>query len=245
VEIRRVFVDKLDMQDGMVLVAGPARKYIVNVLRKDRGQRVDLIDGKGYLYRCMIDNIQKTELQLQILDAVHHPEEEGSKVTLCASPIKGPRMDWLIEKATELGVERILPTVFRRTVVRCEEREGGKHERWRKLAIEASRQSGRTSVPEVVHPIPLGHILPYLENIQNRWVLYEKEKDSPLREAISSQREGGIAIVVGPEGGIDESEIEWLRKNHFVPITLGENIFRAETVPLVIMSIISYERGKK
>src|SRR5664280_1453185 len=117
-EIRRVFVDKLKLKNGMALVAGPMFKYIVTVLRKSAGERIDLIDGKGYLYRCLVHGIKGKEVYLQVQDVEHRPEEKRHGITLCVSPIKGPRMDWLVEKATELGVDRIVPVIFKRTVVR-------------------------------------------------------------------------------------------------------------------------------
>jgi 16S rRNA (uracil1498-N3)-methyltransferase len=244
-EIRRVFVDKLKIKNGLALLTGPMHKYIVSVLRKTAGERIDLIDGKGYLYRCVIHSVKGKELYLQVMDVVHHPSERRPKMTLCVSPIKGPRMDWLVEKATELGVDRILPTIFKRTVVKFEEKEKGKLERWKRIVIEASRQSGRFSIPEVIEPTPLRGILPWLKNVRNRWALYEREKEIKLEAAIASQIEGEIAVIVGPEGGIEESEIEWAKKNGFTPCTLGESIFRTETVPLVILSIILYEYSRK
>jgi 16S rRNA (uracil1498-N3)-methyltransferase len=244
-EIRRVFVDKLKMKNGLVLLAGPTHKYICSVLRKNAGDRIDLIDGKGYLYRCTIGNIKTKELLLQVLDVVHRPEEKRPKVTLCVSPIKGPRMDWLVEKATELGVERIIPTVFTRTVIKIEDKEKGKLDRWKKLTIEASRQSGRFTIPEVVRPTPLRGLSTYIDGIENRWALYEREKKTAIKDVISSQRENGICVVIGPEGGIEEAEIKWLKEHDFVPCTLGENIFRSETTPLVVLSIILYEYSKK
>jgi 16S rRNA (uracil1498-N3)-methyltransferase len=244
-EIRRVFVDKLKMKNGMTLLTGPMHKYIAVVLRKAEGDRIDLIDGKGYLYRCVINSIKSRELYVQILDVVHKPEEKRPKVTLCVSPIKGPRMDWLIEKATELGVERILPTIFKRTVVKFEEKEKGKIERWKRIVVEASRQSGRFTIPEVTKPIPLRGILPFVENSKTRLVLYEKEKHNTLKDVFSSQAGGEICVVIGPEGGIEELEIEWLKENGFIAYTLGESIFRTETTPLVILSIILYEYSKR
>jgi 16S rRNA (uracil1498-N3)-methyltransferase len=245
-EIRRVFVDKLKIKNGMALLTGPMYKYIITVLRKTTGDRIDLIDGKGYLYRCTINGIKGKELYLQVLDVVHHPEEKRPKVTLCVSPIKGPRMDWLVEKATELRVERILPTIFKRTLIKFEDKEKGKYDRWKRIVIEASRQSGRFTIPEVVEPTPLRGILPYAENIPNRWAFYEQEKEISFNHVMSNREEGGeICVVIGPEGGIDDLEIEWLRENGFIPCTLGENIFRTETTPLVILSVILYEYFNK
>lgn len=244
-ETRRVFVDKLRIKNGMALLAGPNHKYIATVLRKNVGDRIDLIDGKGYLYRCVINSIKSKEIFLQILDVIHKPEEKRPKVTLCVSPIKGQRMDWLVEKATELNVERILPTIFKRTVIKFDDKEKKKSERWRRITIEASRQCGRFTIPEVEEPIPLRGILPFIDNAENRWVLYEREKNCHLCDVISAYKEGEICIIIGPEGGIDESEIEWLKNNGFSTCTLGENIFRTETTPLVVLSIIHYEYMNK
>jgi 16S rRNA (uracil1498-N3)-methyltransferase len=245
VEIRRVFVDRLKMKNGMAVVVGPMHKYIATVLRKTEGDKINLIDGKGYLYRCVIGSIKSKEICLQILEVVHKPEEKRPKVTLCVSPIKGPRMDWLVEKATELGVERILPTIFKRTIIKFDEKTRGKCDRWKRIAVEASRQSGRFSIPEVLEPTPLRAFLPIVGHIKDRIVLYEKEKRNALKTFFSPPKDGEVCVVIGPEGGIDESEIEWLKENGFVSYTLGENIFRSETTPLVVLSIIHYESSRK
>lgn len=239
-EVRRIFVDKLKMKNGMVLVTGPSCKYILQVLRKAVNDRIDVMDGKGYLYRCMINAIKGKELFLHIMDAVHHPEEKKTKVTLLVSPIKGPRMDWLVEKATELGVDRILPTIFRRTVVKFQDGEAEKCERWKRIMIEASRQSGRFSVPEMGPPTPLRGVLPYIDHLENRWLLYEREKSTTMKDVLVTQKNGEICVAIGPEGGIEDGEVKWFTDNAFVPCTLGENILRTETTPLVILSVIFY-----
>jgi 16S rRNA (uracil1498-N3)-methyltransferase len=211
-------------------------------LRKSPGERIDLMDGKGYLYRCVIQSCKGKELYLQVMDAVHHPEEKRSRVTLLVSPIKGPRMDWLVEKATELGVDRILPTIFRRTVVKFQDADAEKCERWKRIMIEASRQSGRFSVPEMTPPTPLRGVLSHIEDTKTRWLLYERERETTMKDLISArQHNGQICIAIGPEGGIEEGEAEWFKEHGFLSCTLGENILRTETTPLVVLSIIFYE----
>ena len=244
-EVRRVFVDRVETRDGMAVLAGPLFRYVVTVLRKAAGERIDLFDGGGNLYHCLVHSINGKEVRLKIVDTEHRTEEKRPKVTLCVSPIKGPRMDWLVEKATELRVDRIVPALFNRTVVRGEERDKGKYERWRRIAIEASRQSGRLSVPEVTAPVPLGGILPYAEDADKRWVFYEQEKKVTMKHLLSERTDGAACLVVGPEGGIEEQEIGWLEANGFHPCTLGESIFRSETAPLVILSIILHEYSEQ
>jgi 16S rRNA (uracil1498-N3)-methyltransferase len=240
-EIRRIFIDKPRMKNGMFVLTGPQLKYVATVIRKEPGDRVDLLDGKGYLYHCLIQAIRGKELFLQVVDVEHNPGDKRPKITLAVSPIKGPRMDWLVEKATELGVDRILPTIFKRTVVRIDEKDTAKRERWRKIAVEASRQAGRFTVPEVLDPIPLRGLLPFVDGVENRWTLWEREKSKTLKDIVREQKEGAICLVIGPEGGIEESEIAWMTENHFVPCSLGGTIFRSETAPLVVLSVINYE----
>lgn len=243
-EVRRVYIDKAKVKNGLLFATGPLYRYIVTVLRKSPGERIDLIDGKGYLYRAQIHAIKKREVYFKILDVVHKPEEKKPKVTLCVSPIKGSRMDWMIEKVTELGVDRIVPTVFKRSVVRIEPGDE-KIERWKRLTVEASRQCGRFTIPEVTDPHPLRGILSVVQEAKNRWVLYEKEKERSIKDAFTGYRDGEICLVVGPEGGIEESEVSWLRENGFESISLGSIIFRAETAPIFALSIILYENLKR
>ena len=240
-EIRRVFVDRLRMKNGMVLIAGPMHKYVAGVLRKGPGDRIDIIDGNGYLYRSTIQSIKGKEIYLQGLDVVHKPQEKRSRVTLCVSPIKGPRMDWLIEKATELGAEKIVPVIFRRTLIKFGGNGMEKTQRWKRITIEASRQSGRFTIPEIADPTPLRGIADLIKDAGRRIVLYEKERDATLKDVFGTKTQDATCIVIGPEGGIEETEIEWLKENGFTACTLGENIFRAETTPLVVLSVILYE----
>ncbi len=243
-ETRRVYVDKLKIKNGMALLAGQVHKYIVSVLRKSPGDRIDLIDGKGYLYRCTIGSIKGKEIYLQILDVVHNPEEKRPRATLCVSPIKGPRMDWLVEKATELGVDRIVPTLFKRTVVKFDDEGREKIERWKRITIEASRQSGRFTIPDIAAPTPLRGIMTFAQDIEKRVALYEKERHTTLRDVFSVRTNETVCVVIGPEGGIDETEVEWLKEKDFITCTLGENIFRTETTPLIVLSVILYEYGR-
>lgn len=244
-EVRKVFVDRLMMKKGFACLTGHHYRYIVQVLRKQVGDRIDLIDGKGYLYTCQIYSVKGKEVFLKVLDAVHRPEEKRAEITLCVSPIKGSRMDWLVEKATELGIERLIPIIFRRTVVRIEEEKSKeKIERWRRIAIEAARQSGRVRVPEILSPCPLRSLDSLIKDINNRWVFYEKESQKRLKEILASYQNGKVCIVVGPEGGIEEQEIEWLKTQGFIPCSLGEHILRTETVPLFVLSILLYELSR-
>ncbi len=120
--------------------------------------------------------------------------------------------------------------------------ETDKCERWRRIMIEASRQSGRFSIPEMTQPTPLRGVISYIEDFKSRWLLYERERNTTMKDLLSAHQENGhICVAIGPEGGIEEGEAEWFKEHGFAPCTLGENILRTETTPLVVLSIIFYE----
>ncbi len=244
-ETRRIFVDKAITGEGLVgPLTGPLYRYVTVVLRKTKGDRIDLFDSGGSLHHCIVDDVKQKGVYLRILDTVLKPAMDEPLVTLCISPVKGARMDWLIEKATELGVHRIVPVIFSRTVVRRDD-QGEKFERWKRIAVEAVRQSGRVSIPEIFPPCRLEAILPVIGETPRRLVLYEKEKDHTLHQFFSSHSRTDIAAVIGPEGGIEDGEIRWLYDHDFTPCTLGSHILRSETTPLVLLSIILYELGRQ
>ena len=130
-------------------------------------------------------------------------------------------MDWLVEKATELGVDRILPTIFRRTVVKFQDGEAEKCERWKRIMIEASRQSGRFSVPELGPPTPLARRPPLCRRFENRWLLYEREKSTTMKDVLGTQKNGEVCVAIGPEGGIEEEEVEWFNGARLCPVHAG------------------------
>ena len=174
------------------------------------------------------------------MDAVHHPEEKRTRVTLLVSPIKGPRMDWLVEKATELGVDRILPTIFKRTVVKFKDGEARSASDGEGSLIEASRQSGRFSIPSSA-PTPLARRAPLRRSFDNRWLLHEREKGTTMRDILATQKNGAICVAIGPEGGVAEEEVEWLKDRDLCRAPWGRASSRTETAPLVVLSIIFYE----
>lgn len=243
-ERRRIFIDKVDFMDGTEILTGPAFKYVARVLRRTTGDPIDLVDNAGCLHRCVINAVGKQEITVKVLDTIPKPAEKWPRVVICVSPIKGPRMDWLIEKATELGAARIIPTIFKRTVVKPGSGESGKLERWKRISIEAARQSGRFTTPEINEPIFLNNMIPLIQDCANRIVLHEKEVRNTLADFFTPRREDNIVVVTGPEGGIDEAEMVLLKNNGFQSSSLGDTVLRSETAPLVILSIILYEYAR-
>ncbi len=153
-------------------------------------------------------------------------------------------MDFLIQKATELGVKEIIPFFSSRSVPLLERsRRPERHRRWERIAVEASKQCGRGVVPRVEPPNDYSEMLRIAPPDALRFILWERE-GTKLREVL--ERSGGktnIFFVVGPEGGFSEEEIDEAEKSGFIPVTLGRRVLRAETASLCLLSILQYERG--
>ncbi len=220
--------------------------YVKDVLRLRNGDELLLFDGAGHEYRAVIRGFDSSNVCLDII-AKETVKLPATHITLAQSLPKGGKMDLIVQKSTELGVSRIVPFISSRSVSRPEgDKAAGKAARWRKIAIEASRQCGRADVPEVGEILPFDMMLrmPYMESL--RIILWEAEPELGIREILTDEKHksaGSFFIVIGPEGGFSWEEIEKARQCDFIPASLGKLILRTETAPLAILSILQYEKG--
>jgi 16S rRNA (uracil1498-N3)-methyltransferase len=168
---------------------------------------------------------------------IESDSEMKIKVTLIQALIRKERWEFLLQKATELGVYRIVPIELKRNVVKWEKNESkNKMDRYQKIMQEAAEQSKRTFVPKLETIIKLNEIDQYKSDIN--LVAYENEKDKPMRDYVKSNQ--SVTIICGPEGGFDEREVEYLLNNGFISVSLGKRILRAETAGLYILSGIDF-----
>jgi 16S rRNA (uracil1498-N3)-methyltransferase len=166
------------------------------------------------------------------------------EVTLAQSLLKGEKMDYLIQKATELGVKEIIPFFSSRSVPFLEKsRRLKRHHRWGKIAVEASKQCGRGVVPKIESLQDYSDIFPMASTEDLRLILWERD-GIKLKELLERSKEKKkIFFIVGPEGGFNQLEIDEAKKAGFTPVTLGKRILKAETASLCFLSILQYERG--
>ncbi|HEY6374177.1 MAG TPA: RsmE family RNA methyltransferase, partial [Edaphobacter sp.] len=157
---------------------------------------------------------------------------------LLLAVFKFDHMEWAIEKATELGVGRITPVLARRTEKHLAQAAGKRVERWRRIALEASKQSRRTTVPEIADPVGLKEALDG-EGSGTRILLSETEQATSLAAALTSAPEGDLALAIGPEGGWTPEEMALFTKHQWRPVTLGPRILRAETAAIAAIAIVS------
>src|SRR5271170_4855514 len=232
-------------------LTGDQAIHLARVLRAEPGQIYDVVAG-GFLHRAEI-----THLGSDGEDAVHftlHEELESDAALplhLLLAVFKFDHMEWAIEKATELGIARITPILARRTEKHLAQSALKRTERWRRIALEASKQSRRTDVPEIADPIALKQALEQ-ENSPTRILLSETEQTTTLTAALEHHETGRPrfgpsdlgspvthAIAIGPEGGWTPEEMSLFSQHQWRPVTLGPRILRAETAAIAAIAIAS------
>jgi 16S rRNA (uracil1498-N3)-methyltransferase len=195
-------------------------------------------------YEGTIVDERSSSVSIRVRNISSPKRESGLEITLAQSLLKGEKMDYLIQKATELGVKRIVPFISSRSIPLLEKSKRlDRHRRWEKIAIGASKQCGRAVVPDID---PLRNYPQVLDSVPKnclRLILWENEGER-LKSALRKSRQNNeVFFIVGPEGGLSREEVEEARRSDFIPVTLGERILRSETASLCLLSILQYEWG--
>lgn len=213
------------------------KRHIINVMRMNIGELFEIVCNKK-VYKCKITDINKKDLKYEVV-SVEDTETKLHKIIIASSIIKEQKMDYLLQKSTELGVDEIIPLISERTVIKVENKIENKINRWGKILKEASEQSFRNDIPKIDRILNLKDIVNYNANIK---IVCDTSKNAKnIKNVLQDMKKSDtILVVVGPEGGFSEKEIKYLNDNGFVSVSLGKNILRAETVPLYILSVINY-----
>jgi|YNPMSStandDraft_2_1061718.scaffolds.fasta_scaffold01335_8 16S rRNA (uracil1498-N3)-methyltransferase len=213
----------------IVEISKEDRKYIFNVLRLKIGNSIIVIDGKGKSFEAKIIDKNK----LEIIEEDKKNIEDPFSLILCQALLKGEKMDMIIQKTTELGVKKIIPFVSERCILK----NTNKIERWRKIAKEASEQSGRNFVPEITDLTNFENLISKIDNGLLFWEKEEKPLIYLIKELDISKP---IFLLIGPEGGFSEKEILNVREKGIKTASLGRRILRAETASIVSLSILNF-----
>ena len=244
----KFFVDDKQIIDNKIKIIGEDINHIKNVLRKNKGDILTLCDkqnGRDYLGR--ISKITEEQIECEIIEELLDTSVESNiKVTIMQGLPKSDKMELIIQKSVELGAYDIIPIEMKRCVVKLNEKDKLKKlSRWQKISEVASKQCGRNIIPKINEVINLKNICNIIKQYDIVLVAYENEKEITIKEELqkihNDEKEIKIAIVIGPEGGIDDEEINLLKENGAKTITLGKRILRTETAALNILSIIMYE----
>jgi len=240
----RFYVPNPYIQNGLLKIEGDEVKHIRKVLRLRAGDEIIVFDGLGKEYEGTILEEKPSSVLVKVQNTFFPQKNSPLEVTLAQSLLKGEKMDFLIQKATELGVNEIIPFFSSRSVPLLERtRRVERHRRWERIAIEASKQCGRGVIPKIESLKDFSEMLQIASPDGLRLILWERE-GVKLKEVLEGlKKEAKIFFVVGPEGGFSQGEVDEAEKSGFIPVILGKRILRAETASLCLLSILQYQRG--
>jgi len=237
--MHRFFALPESFRDERVLLDSGETRHLRDVLRLAEGANVTVFDGCGSEYSCTVVEIKKSETELLVISKQEPASPESAlKITLAAAMLKGEKFDLVVQKAVELGVIKLIPLQTARCDVKP--RDASKRvERWRRIALEASKQTGRASLMKVREPMDFG--------------AYLRSEQSPAQVILFSERDGEkmasdlggdtLTAIVGPEGGWDDDEIRMARDLGLAVVTLGGRILRAETAAIAITTVLQHRFG--
>ena len=240
----RFYVPQPRVENGFLKIEGNEVRHIRKVLRLRAGDEIVVFDGLGKEFEGTIVEERLSSVVIKVQNVIVSKKDSPLEVTLAQSLLKGEKMDYLIQKATELGVNKIIPFFSSRSVPHLEKSiRLMRHHRWEKIAAEASKQCGRGSVPKVESIQEYSDMLQNASTENLRLIFWEREGIQLKKVLERSKDRKNIFFVIGPEGGFNHSEVDEAERMGFIPVTLGRRILRAETASLCFLSILQYERG--
>lgn len=242
--MHRFFVEKEQIQNNKIKILGTDVKHIRDVIRLREGEKLEIVSD-GEIFISKIESLSKKDISLKVLDRYMGRNEPETDIVLFQGLAKGNKMDLIIQKSTELGISKIYPLITHRCVVKINDKRKGqsKVNRWNQIADEAAKQSKRDILPRVEEIIDFDSMIKLLKDEGNIIVPYEDEISKGLGESLNNIKASRVHLIIGPEGGFEETEIERLKEIGASIVTLGPRILRTETAGIVAAAIILYVAG--
>jgi len=247
--VHRFFVEPGQIIGDSITLLGTDAHHIADVLRLSFGQRIIVCDGEGYEYEGNIVSCSKDKVTVQVVNVKKSVSEPPLRIILAQGmPKRAESFELVIQKATELGVARLVPLISERTVVRLkEDKLENRLSRWSRIALEAAKQSQRGKVPEVDQPLTLTQFLDTIPRDALCLIPWEMEQTTGVKEVLKWELNNGFArtvvVLIGPEGGFSPGEIDEATRAGVIPVSLGPRILRTETAGIITLGIIQYELG--
>lgn len=240
----RFFVEKnnINLENNTCIIEGEDVKHISKVLRCKIGEELEVCDNDNNEYICEITDIDKGTVTLDILEKIDIKRESDLKVKLYQGLPKGPKMEIILQKLTEVGVDEIILVQTKRSVTKVDDKkEDKKIDRWQRIIYEAAKQSKRGKIPKLRGVLSFKEALEEMKNNDFNIIPYENERTKSIKKALKGVNINNIGIFVGPEGGFDDSEIQSVESIGGQSVSLGPRILRTETASIVASSIVLYE----
>ena len=236
--MRRFFIDKSSIKDNIVTIKGKEAHHIKDVIRLKVGDSFMAIDGNGKTYTLKIDKLK--EAVVAKIEKVISKKVDSPRILLASALAKKSKFDYIIEKATELGVTDIIPMITERTIIKVDSKSKIiKQNRWKNITIESAKQCGRNKLP-VVHKITdlKGAIAITKElGYDSKIIPYVSESVKQIKQVIEKSKKD-VAIFIGPEGDFTDKEIALAEANNIIPVSLGELVLRVETACIYAVSVV-------
>lgn len=249
----KFFVKQEQINGDIIIIQGQDVNHIKKVLRAKIGDELQICNSQnGENFLCDIKEIENEKILCKIKQEIEEKVESNIEVTIFQGLPKADKMEYIIQKSVELGVYDITPVEMKRCVVKLDEKDKNKKQlRWQKISEVAAKQCGRDIIPQINRIINTKNICELIKKYDIVLVAYENEKEKTLKEQLKLIKEKmqkmekdeliKIGIVIGPEGGLEERDVQDLKENGAKIITLGKRILRTETVALNVLSVIMYE----
>jgi 16S rRNA (uracil1498-N3)-methyltransferase len=238
--MRRIFINQDQITGDKVTIIGREARHLSLVLRAKPGEKIELFDGTGWVYLAKISDIKKSAIRAAIISC-QETIETPPFLHLGLGLLKGKKMDFIIQKANELGVHSIFPLSTQNCAVPPP--TASQHKRWQRIILESCKQCGRAR-PLICHPhASFDDFIRQNQQFDTKIVLWENEKDESLKHLYKRPPPNSTLLLIGPEGGFQDKEIELTGKYNFIATTLGSKILRAETAAITAISISQFLLG--
>ncbi|MDX6611319.1 MAG: rRNA (uracil1498-N3)-methyltransferase [Blastocatellia bacterium] len=237
----------IDAKANTATLSGDEARHLRDVLRLAQGDEVFLFDGEGREYRCSINKIGRASSTLRVIEEVTAAALESPlKLTIAVALLKGDKFDLVVQKATELGVTRIIPVKTARADIRLRDSADADKRvaRWQRIALEAAKQCGRALVPGVAAPTEFSKLVSDPELVAGKRFMFCERGGEPLPESYGDQpKPDSMIALVGSEGGWTDEEVNGARETGWQIVTLGGRILRAETAAIAVSALLQHRFG--
>ena len=234
--LTRIYVPRSLAAHSTVSLPDAGANHVARVLRLRAGATVAVFDGAGNEFQAEILQIDGGDVRVRVGERLAGTPESRLKITLAQGVSRGERMDWALQKATELGVGVIAPVLTARSVVRLDDKQSAKKmEHWQAIVAGACEQSGRSVVPQLLPPLSLRE---YLQTRRKEGMRLVLSPTGPNALAGLTSMSAKVELLIGPEGGLDDDEVERAQAEGFVPVRLGPRVLRTETAAVTALSVL-------
>jgi len=242
----RFFIDENNIFDNKIEIYDQDFQHITKVLRLRVDDEIVLCNGNSTDYIAKIEKFNKNFLLAKIIDKKHNNAELLMDVVLYQGIPKHDKMELIVQKSVELGIKKIVPIITERTIIKTKQQNdiNNKILRWKKIAMEAAKQSGRGIIPTIEYPIDFENCLISANNSELIIMPYENQKNIYLKDVVKENIKNHISIIIGPEGGFADFEVEKAISNGANIVSLGNRILRTETAALFVLSALIYEKER-